>query len=131
MAAVVAGAAIAVVIVGLARIRRERSLSGAVVIANADPRKQLPVSGVEVTAEAGGVTVRTRSDSSGFFRLRWRERVWKGEQLTLRFAHPDFQPLEIAGPLGDEVYIARMPSSASLKTSSPRGPAISSGWKSG
>lgn len=124
IAGIITGAAIAILIVGLTRIRRERSLSGAVVIANTDPRKQLPVPDVEITAEAGGVTVRARSDSSGFFRLQWREPVWKGEQVTLRFVHAEYQPLEITAPLGDDLYIARMTSSASVKNLQEHGPDV-------
>ena len=46
------GIVIAGFMVELTRFRRERSLAGAVLIANADPRKQLPVTNVEITAEA-------------------------------------------------------------------------------
>ena len=109
------GIAIAVLIVELPRFGRERSLAGAVLTANADPRKQLPVPNVEITAEAGGTTARAKSDSSGFFRVNWRSGIWRGEQVTLRFRHPDYQPLEITQPLTDQLYIARMTSSASVK----------------
>ena len=109
------GIAIAVLLVELPRFGRERSIAGAVLTADADPRKQLPVPNVEITAEAGGVTAWTRSDSSGFFRAKWRSGIWRGEQVTLRFRHPDYQPLEITQPLSDELYIARLTSSTSVK----------------
>jgi hypothetical protein len=109
------GVAIAVAIVELPRISRERSLAGAVLIANVDPRKQLPVPNVEITADAGGTAARAKSDSSGFFRLTWRARVWQGENVTLRFRHPDYQPLEITQLLSNQLYIARMTPSASVK----------------
>jgi hypothetical protein len=107
------GIVIAVLIVELPGFRLERSLAGAVLVANADPRKQLPIPNVEITAEAGGTAVRTKSDSFGFFRLNWRDRVWRGEQVTLRFRHPDYEPLEITQPLSDQLCIARMTSSVS------------------
>ena len=94
---------------------RERSLAGAVLSANPDPRKQLPVPNVEITADAGGTAARAKSDASGFFRLSWRARVWQGEKVTLRFRHPDYQPLEITQPLSQQLYIARMTSIASVK----------------
>lgn len=109
------GVVIAALIVESPRIRRERSLTGAVLAANADPRKQLPVPNVEITVDAGGTPARAMSDSSGFFRLTWRARVWRGEQVTLRFRHPDYQPLEITHTLGSELYIARMTPSPSGK----------------
>lgn len=109
------GVVITVLSVELPRIRWERSLSGAVLIANVDPRKQLPVPNVEITADAGGTAARAKSDSSGFFRLTWHARVWRGEKVTLRFRHPDYQPLEITQPLSNHLCIARMTSIASVK----------------
>jgi len=109
------GIALAVLLVALPRFSRERSLDGAVLTADADPRKQLPVPNVEIIAEVGGTAVRTTSDASGLFRLNWRSRVWRGEQVTLRFRHSDYQPLEITEPLGDRIYIVRLKSSPSVK----------------
>jgi hypothetical protein len=109
------GIVIAGFMVELTRFRRERSLVGAVLIANADPRKQLPVPNVEITAEAGGTAARAKSDASGFFRLNWPSGVWRGEQVTLGFRHPDYQPLDVTRPLTGELYIARMTSSSSVK----------------
>jgi hypothetical protein len=109
------GIVLAGLIVELPRVRREKSLAGAVLIANADPRKQLPVANVEITAEAGGTAARAKSDAAGFFRLTWPSVIWRGEQVTLRFRHPNYQPLDVTRPLANELYIARMASSASVK----------------
>jgi hypothetical protein len=109
---IVLGVAVAVtavlVVLLLPRPGWDKSISGAVLIANADPRKQLPVPNVEVTAEAGGTTARTRSDASGFFHMQWRAPVWPSEQVTLRFRDPDHQPLDITRALSDQLYIARI-----------------------
>ncbi len=113
------GIAITVFLVELPRFGRERSLAGAVVTADADPRKQLPVPNVEITAEASGTVARATSDSSGFFRAKWRSGIWRGSQVTLRFRHPDYQPLEITQPLTNQLYIARLTSSASVKDREP------------
>jgi hypothetical protein len=109
------GVVLAVLSVALPRIWWGRTLAGAVLIANPDPRKQLPVSNVEIIAEAGGTVARTKSDSSGFFRLTWPARVWQGERATLRFRHPDYQPLEITQPLSNQLHVARMMPSSSVK----------------
>jgi hypothetical protein len=109
------GIVIAALMVELPRIRRERSLAGAVLIANTDPRKQLPLPNVEITAEAGGKSAWAKSDSSGFFRLNWPTGIWRGEQVTLRFRHPDYKPLEVTRPLTGELCVARMTSSSSVK----------------
>src|SRR4051812_5710021 len=89
-------------------VSREKALDGAVLVANVDPRKQLPVPNVEITAEAGGRAARAKSDSTGFFRLMLPSLVRPGEKVTLRFRHAEYQPLEITQPLGDQLYIARM-----------------------
>lgn len=119
------GIALLVLLLELPRFRPGRSLAGAVLTADADPRKQLPVPNVEITAEVGRTVARTTSGSSGFFRLNWPSRIWPGEQVTLRFRHPDYQPLEVTQPLSDRIYIARLNSSASVKDRDSQGPEVS------
>lgn len=118
---------IAITIVKLGVFRLDRSLAGAVLTANTDPKKQLPLPNVEITAEAGGTTVRTRSDASGFFQMKWRPAVWPGEQVTFRFRHPNHQPLEMKWPLNDQLYIARMTSSPAVKELESHGEEVSIG----
>jgi hypothetical protein len=115
MVAIGLGIVIAIILVKSHVFRRHRVLSGAVLIANADPRKQVPIPNVEITAEAGGRTEHTRSDASGYFQLNWRPVVWPGEELTFKFRHPDYQPLDIARTLSDQLYIVHMTSSASVE----------------
>jgi hypothetical protein len=50
--------------------------------------------------------------------MKWRPAVWPGEQVTLRFRHPNHQPLEITRPLNDQLYIARMTSSPAVNLES-------------
>jgi hypothetical protein len=104
---------------------RERSLTGAVLISSEDPRKQLPIPDVEITANAGGTPLQTRTDANGFFRLTWRARIWLGETLTIQFRHPDYQPVQITKPLGSELLIARLTPSIPARDSEPRGPEVS------
>jgi len=117
----------AITIVKSGLFQLDRSLAGAVLTANADPKKQLPLPNVEITAEAGGTTVRTKSDASGFFRMKWRPAVWPGEQITFRFRHPNHQPLEITRSFSDQLYIARMTSSAAAKDMESHGEEVSIG----
>jgi hypothetical protein len=109
------GIVIAITIVKSGLFRFERSLVGAVLTANTDPKKQLPIPNVEITAEAGGRIAQTKSDASGFFRIKWRPAIWPGEQVTFRFRHPNHQPLDITRSLNDQLYIARMTSSTAVK----------------
>jgi hypothetical protein len=99
---------IVAVVFALPHLRRERSLSGAVLIANEDPRKQLPVPNVQVTITIDGTSARAKSDASGYYRLIWRGEPWGGREATLTFAHPEYLPLEVTQGLRDEFYIARL-----------------------
>ena len=116
--------AIAVLIVALPRLGRQKSLAGAVLIADVDARKQLPLPDVDITADAGAMTAHAKSNSSGFFRLTWRTGVWGGEQVTLRFRHPGYQPLDIKQLLHDDLCIARMTPSVSADVA-PNGREVS------
>jgi hypothetical protein len=118
---------IAVTMVELGVFRLSRSLTGAVLVANGDPKKQLPLPNVEITAEAGGTTVRTKSDVSGFFQIKWRPAVWPGEQVTLRFRDPNHQALEITRPFNDQLSIARMTPSPIVKELESHGEEVSIG----
>ena len=118
------GIAIAALVMVTPRVMRERSVAGAVLVASADPRKQLPVENVEITAEAHGMSARAKSDSSGFFRVTWRDGVWRGEQITLRFRHPDYQPVEITQPLSGQLYIARLNPTSSGADPESNGPEV-------
>jgi hypothetical protein len=85
--------------------RRTIAISGSVITANSDPRKQLPIAGVAVTATDGLFFANTTSDSSGFFTVSLRRRILRGQPVTLRFRHPDYEPRDY--PIQD--VIARTP----------------------
>jgi hypothetical protein len=102
------GVVIAVVIVKWRRFGRIESLTGTVLVQDMDARKQLPVANVSISADAGGRIAQAKSDASGFFRLNWRAWVWRGEQATLEFRHPGYQPVDATQALTDQLYIARM-----------------------
>src|SRR5262245_39479786 len=91
------------------RLQRDRSLAGAVLVEDEDPRKQVPIKDATVILSDEGTTVRAQSDAAGFFRLKWRRMPWSGEEMTLRFEHPDYSPLEVKKEsLSDELLIARL-----------------------
>jgi hypothetical protein len=104
------GAAAAALV--LPRFGKVRSITGAVLIADPDPRKQLPLPNIEVDADAGEVKASARSDSTGFFRLNLPGGLWWGQAITLRFhdpqQQPQYQPFAISGPLNRRLYIARL-----------------------
>lgn len=98
----------AIAVVELPRLGRVESLTGAVLIADTDPHKQLPLPNVEITGEVGDATVRTSSDAMGFFRLTWPSRLWLGQSLILRFRHADYRDLVMKEILTRQIYIAHL-----------------------
>ena len=102
-----AGAAVAVW--GVRHIKnRTTTLRGAVITANPDPRKQLPISGAEITATDGISVVRSTSDSSGLFAIVLRKRIFRGHLITLRFRHMDYEPLNMSVLASGKIYLAEM-----------------------
>jgi hypothetical protein len=90
--AVAAAAVITVLIVRSQRWRpRTIAIQGAVIRKDADVRKELPIANATVIVTDGMMTVRTQSDASGYFHLRFRENVWPGQTVTLSFRSPDYE----------------------------------------
>jgi hypothetical protein len=87
---------------------RTTTLRGAVITANSDPRKQLPIGGVEITATDGISVVKATSDSSGLFTIALRKRIFRGHLVTLRFRHMDYAPLNMNVFASGKIYIAAM-----------------------
>jgi len=84
------------------------TITGAVTIQDDDPRKQLPIADVEITAANSLADAPIKSDSSGFFRLVLRKRVRKGQVVTLKFRHPQYRPLDMEEIYADKLYLAHM-----------------------
>lgn len=87
---------------------RTTTLRGAVITANSDPRKHLPVGGVEITATDGISVVRTASDPTGLFTVALRKRIFRNHPLTLHFRHMDYAPLDMSVLASGKIYIAEM-----------------------
>jgi hypothetical protein len=83
-------------------------LTGAVLAANEDPRKQMPIPGARITALSGLAKGDCKSDSAGFFHLTLHPGVKPGEAVTLNFSHPDYQLLRMTETAGDQIYLARL-----------------------
>jgi hypothetical protein len=98
--------------------RRPVTLQGAVMVGDADPRKELPIADVEIsTSDQPPVTA--KSDSSGFFRLTLARGVRRGRPVALHFRHPDYQALDLNEFVGDKLYIAHMAPSGPKSGHSP------------
>jgi len=105
-AAVIAGVVAGVIIV---RVRhRSVTLTGVVLRRDSDPRKQLPIPGVKITATEGERSAEDETDSSGRFQLKLANGGWREQPVALAFRHSGYQPMEIAPRLNGELYIVRM-----------------------
>jgi len=84
------------------------SLKGAVIKQDSDTNKELPIADAEISEASGLAATECRSDSSGFFRIALRRGIEPGQPITLRFRHPDYQPLDLHEVAADKIYVARM-----------------------
>jgi len=107
-AAVMVAAISTAVFFSFVRHRKPLVLRGAVMMQDADPRKELPIADVEITAAYGLADAAAKSDSSGFFGLKLLKGVRRGQPITLQFRHPNYRPLDWSGWVGDSLYLAHL-----------------------
>lgn len=102
--------ALGILMAALIVVRRQKPIliKGAVIRQDADTRKELPIADVEITETNGLAASRSKSDSSGFFSLTLRPFLRRGRPITLKFRHPDYQPLDLNEFVGDKIYIVRL-----------------------
>jgi hypothetical protein len=114
-------AALVVLLVLLLRAHRVRELGdrlsvpieGAVVQRDADPKNELPIPDVVITASDGTRSAATRSDASGYFKLVLHKRVLSDQPITVTFHHPRYEPLNLVVPTGrletpSQLYVAAL-----------------------
>jgi hypothetical protein len=106
--AILLGIVAGVLITVRSRTIETESLIGAVLARDTDPRKQTPIAGAQITATSELTSGECKSDATGFFRLTLHPGVTLGQPVTLRFRHPDYQPLEITVAAEEQIYLARM-----------------------
>jgi hypothetical protein len=117
--AIIAGLVIALVL--LLRAHRVRELAdrlsvpieGAVIQRDADPKNELPIPDVVITASDGTRSAATRSDASGYFKLVLHKRVLTDQPITVTFHHPRYEPLNLVVPTArfetpSQLYVAAM-----------------------
>jgi len=106
--AILTGLAIAAVITLFPRHFQATPITGAVIAQSADPRKQTPIAGAEITAVSGFAKGEAKSDSQGYFRLTFHPSLAAGQSVSLKVVHPNFLPLEISEPPDDKILVIRM-----------------------
>jgi len=91
-AAAVAGLAI---LIGVRHWRPAwTTIQGAVIRRDADPRKELPIANVMITATRGTTSLSAESDASGYFKIAFPGVIWPGQVVNLTFQHSDYEPLD-------------------------------------
>jgi len=103
------------------------TITGAVTVQDADPRKQLPIAGVEISVDKNSGEPPTKSDSSGFFTLKLRKGLRRGQAMTLRFRHPDYHPLDLPEFAADKLYIVHLVPLSKNTNNAPTRPATAVG----
>lgn len=92
-------------------------IQGAVIRRDADPRKELPLSGVVVTVSDNATRVSAVSGDTGYFSVKFPEKIWPRETINLAFRHSDYKPLDETLLIGihvktDQLYVVKMTSTA-------------------
>jgi len=121
------GILVAALVVSALYVRHLRRVTlqvvGAVIAQNEDPRKELPIAGVEITASDGVSLTRTKSDTSGYFAFTFRKRLLRVHTvIRLTFTHADYEPVEMTAKPGGDLTIAKLISTKPLKPSESGGP---------
>ncbi len=115
--AAVGGATVATSLVLLLRLQHWRPrvivLQGAVIRSSVDPRRELPISGALITVSDDEAYATTISGARGYFKVKFRERVWPDETVHLDFRRAGYKQLEMTLKIGLHVnphhlYIAAM-----------------------
>jgi hypothetical protein len=88
-------------------IQKPITLRGAVLVDDTDPKKQLPIAGVEVSA--GDLAISdVVSDSSGMFLLHLRKPIRHGHTIVIHFRDPRYHAMDVNDYVVDKLYIVRL-----------------------
>jgi hypothetical protein len=90
------------------RHRTPLVLRGAITAKSADSRKEVPIADIEVSVSDDLAQGAVKSDSSGYFSITLPPRVRRGHSITLKFRHPNYQPLDQPDFVGDQLYVAHL-----------------------
>ncbi len=104
----IGGFLLIIIIVVVAHYAKPIPLRGAVVKQDADARRQSPITDVEVSVADGFTVPPVKSDFSGYFKLTLPRRILPGHPITLRFRHPDYEPVDLKETVSDKLYVVHM-----------------------
>jgi hypothetical protein len=121
----VVGTILGVVLFNTFSPRHISVLTGCVLRADSDPRKQTAIPNVDIQCDFAMAAVGT--ESSGLFHLKLRPGVEPGQTVVLRLRHPDFEPLNIYENASGELYVLRMTPLPRAAPPAPEGPEVAVG----
>lgn len=92
-------------------------IQGAVIRHDADPAKEVPIAGAVVTVSDATTRVSAVSGDTGYFNVKFPERIWPKELVNLTFRHPDYKPLDESLLIGihvphSQLHVVKMTSTA-------------------
>lgn len=92
-------------------------IQGAVIQRSSDPRDELPVAGTIVTVYDDTTRVTAVTSDTGYFDVKFPERIWPSETVHLSFRAPDYQPLDETLLIGlhikvNNLFVVKMISTA-------------------
>lgn len=101
---------VAASLIWVSHVKRQTiRLMGAVITRNADPRKQLPIADVTVTADDGSQLAQATSDSTGSFTILLHRRLLRGQRtVRLHLRHSGFEALDISVPVSNRLTVAQL-----------------------
>jgi hypothetical protein len=106
------------------QLRGPATITGAVIVQDADSRKQLPIAEVEISALNNLGAGAARSDSAGFFKLTLRKSVLRRQVVKLQFRHPEYKPLDMDAVPNGQLYLARLVPLQKAQNDSPNRAAV-------
>jgi hypothetical protein len=100
--------AAAAVVIALKSRRQPVTLRGAILRADQDANRQLPLADVQITAINALGSATAKSDSAGFFALTLPKGLRRRQQVELKFRREGYQPLDVDDFIGDKLYVEHM-----------------------
>jgi len=100
---------VAIAVFAIIRWQKQKPviLHGAIIVKDTDPRRQLPIGGVVVSAGLNPEST-SKTDSSGYFSLTLPKPIRRGQAIVLHFRHPQYRPLDLNDYVGNQLYIVHL-----------------------
>jgi hypothetical protein len=99
-------------------------MQGAIIKRDSDVKKQSPIADVQVSVQGALSPIVTKTDFSGYFKIRLPLGARPGQTVVLQFRHPDYQPLDVSEIIGSQLYLVSLTPVVQKRKAAPPGPLI-------